>query len=153
MYKKQNKHTINKTNTPQHVHTGQEEIEATCFSLSERLDHMRSGGQEVPELMILPIYSQLPSDLQVCMCVRFCFVCARCFRFSLKCVCVYIVCDRRLARREQPKQTCIFFLAPSLPVWRVHHLHHTPAHCSHTHCTYATHFPLLRLHTHTGQDL
>jgi pre-mRNA-splicing factor ATP-dependent RNA helicase DHX38/PRP16 len=45
--------------------TGQEEIEATCFSLSERLDHMRSGGQEVPELMILPIYSQLPSDLQV----------------------------------------------------------------------------------------
>jgi len=45
--------------------TGQEEIEATCFSLSERLDHMRSGGQDVPELMILPIYSQLPSDLQV----------------------------------------------------------------------------------------
>lgn len=45
-------------------YTGQEEIEATCFSLSERLDHMRSGGQEVPELMILPIYSQLPSDLQ-----------------------------------------------------------------------------------------
>lgn len=27
---------------------------------------MRSGGQAVPELMILPIYSQLPSDLQVC---------------------------------------------------------------------------------------
>jgi hypothetical protein len=26
---------------------------------------MRSGGQNVPELMILPIYSQLPSDLQV----------------------------------------------------------------------------------------
>jgi HrpA-like RNA helicase len=46
--------------------TGQEEIEATCFSLAERLDHMRSGGQNVPELMILPIYSQLPSDLQVC---------------------------------------------------------------------------------------
>lgn len=33
--------------------------------MSERLDHMRSGGQNVPELMILPIYSQLPSDLQV----------------------------------------------------------------------------------------
>jgi hypothetical protein len=45
--------------------SGQEEIEATCFSLAERLDHMRSGGQNVPELMILPIYSQLPSDLQV----------------------------------------------------------------------------------------
>ena len=25
---------------------------------------MRSGGQEIPELLILPIYSQLPSDLQ-----------------------------------------------------------------------------------------
>lgn len=51
--------------------TGQEEIEATCFSLSERLDHMRSGGQDVPELMILPIYSQLPSDLQVCVVLIF----------------------------------------------------------------------------------
>ncbi len=56
--------------------TGQEEIEATCFSLAERLDHMRSGGQDVPELLILPIYSQLPADLQVwcvyvfvCLCV------------------------------------------------------------------------------------
>lgn len=25
---------------------------------------MRSGGSSVPELLILPIYSQLPSDLQ-----------------------------------------------------------------------------------------
>lgn len=45
--------------------TGQEEIEATCFALAERMDQMRSGGQEIPELLILPIYSQLPSDLQV----------------------------------------------------------------------------------------
>ncbi|GFR49972.1 hypothetical protein Agub_g12113, partial [Astrephomene gubernaculifera] len=44
--------------------TGQEEIEATCFSLAERLDHMRSSGSDIPELLILPIYSQLPSDLQ-----------------------------------------------------------------------------------------
>jgi hypothetical protein len=94
--------------------TGQEEIEATCYSLAERMDHMRAAGQEVhggrrwgpqdqgpaaragaprgrlqaagplsailrspvrppppaprhpqiPELLILPIYSQLPSDLQ-----------------------------------------------------------------------------------------
>ncbi|KXZ50727.1 hypothetical protein GPECTOR_15g411 [Gonium pectorale] len=44
--------------------TGQEEIEATCFSLAERLEHMRSNGSEIPELLILPIYSQLPSDLQ-----------------------------------------------------------------------------------------
>ncbi|KAK9803444.1 hypothetical protein WJX73_001656 [Symbiochloris irregularis] len=41
--------------------TGQEEIEATCFSLQERLDHL---GEGVPPLLILPIYSQLPSDLQ-----------------------------------------------------------------------------------------
>ena len=44
--------------------TGQEEIEATCYALAERLDHMRSAGQDIPELLILPIYSQLPSDLQ-----------------------------------------------------------------------------------------
>lgn len=41
--------------------TGQEEIEATCFSLQERLDHL---GEGVPPILILPIYSQLPSDLQ-----------------------------------------------------------------------------------------
>ncbi len=43
--------------------TGQEEIEATCFSIKERLEHLGDG---VPELLIRPIYSQLPSDLQVC---------------------------------------------------------------------------------------
>jgi len=41
--------------------TGQEEIEATCFALQERLEHL---GEGVPPLMILPIYSTLPSDLQ-----------------------------------------------------------------------------------------
>eukprot|EP00891_Asterochloris_glomerata_P006618 jgi/Astpho2/6618/fgenesh1_pm.00101_%23_12_t len=48
--------------------TGQEEIEATCFALqarpnlhAERLDHL---GEGVPPLLILPIYSQLPADLQ-----------------------------------------------------------------------------------------
>ena len=45
--------------------TGQEEIEATCFALAERLEQMTSAGQTVPELMVLPIYSTLPSDLQV----------------------------------------------------------------------------------------
>jgi len=44
---------------------GQEEIEATCFALAERLEQMTSAGQTVPELMVLPIYSTLPSDLQV----------------------------------------------------------------------------------------
>ncbi len=46
------------------VYTGQEEIEATCFALQERLDQMRSNGQTIPELLVLPIYSTLPSDLQ-----------------------------------------------------------------------------------------
>ena len=41
--------------------TGQEEIEATCFALQERLEHL---GEGVPPILILPIYSQLPSDLQ-----------------------------------------------------------------------------------------
>lgn len=41
--------------------TGQEEIEATCFALKERLEALGDG---VPDLLILPIYSQLPSDLQ-----------------------------------------------------------------------------------------
>ncbi len=47
--------------------SGQEEIEATCYSLAERFEHMRSGGQTVPELLLLPIYSTLPADLQVCV--------------------------------------------------------------------------------------
>ena len=77
--------------------TGQEEIEATCFALQERLGRMREavaaaaasaaavaregggGGAsaasdpaaaaaeaaaKIPELVVLPIYSQLPADLQ-----------------------------------------------------------------------------------------
>ena len=40
---------------------GQEEIETVCFALQERLDGL---GEEVPPLSILPMYSQLPSDLQ-----------------------------------------------------------------------------------------
>ena len=46
--------------------TGQEEIEACCFALKERLEQLRSSGTTVRNLLILPIYSQLPSDLQVC---------------------------------------------------------------------------------------
>ena len=41
--------------------TGQEDIEATCELLSERVAVARGGA---PPLLILPIYSQLPSDLQ-----------------------------------------------------------------------------------------
>lgn len=39
--------------------TGQEDIEATCILLKERLK-----DESIPKMLILPIYSQLPSDLQ-----------------------------------------------------------------------------------------
>eukprot|EP00088_Acartia_fossae_P060368 TRINITY_DN7227_c0_g2_i2.p1 TRINITY_DN7227_c0_g2~~TRINITY_DN7227_c0_g2_i2.p1 ORF type:complete len:1114 (-),score=323.97 TRINITY_DN7227_c0_g2_i2:117-3050(-) len=41
--------------------TGQEEIDTACEVLFER---MKSLGPEVPELIILPVYSALPSDMQ-----------------------------------------------------------------------------------------
>ena len=41
--------------------TGQADIQATCDVMQERLD---SIDDEVPPLVILPIYSSLPSDLQ-----------------------------------------------------------------------------------------
>ncbi|CAI5509132.1 unnamed protein product [Closterium sp. Naga37s-1] len=45
--------------------TGQEDIEATCFSLADRLEQMAAGAaRPPPPLSILPIYSQLPADLQ-----------------------------------------------------------------------------------------
>lgn len=39
---------------------GQEDIEATCELIKEKLDQL----DEAPPLAVLPIYSQLPSDLQ-----------------------------------------------------------------------------------------
>lgn len=41
--------------------TGQEDIEATCVLLADRISQV---GENVPPVSILPIYSQLPSDLQ-----------------------------------------------------------------------------------------
>ena len=41
--------------------TGQEDIEATCFVLADRI---RAIGEGVPPLVILPIYSQLAADQQ-----------------------------------------------------------------------------------------
>ena len=41
--------------------TGQEEIDTSCEILYER---MKSFGREVPELIILPVYSALPSEMQ-----------------------------------------------------------------------------------------
>jgi pre-mRNA-splicing factor ATP-dependent RNA helicase DHX38/PRP16 len=39
---------------------GQEDIEVTCDLIAERLGQL----DDAPQLAILPIYSQLPSDLQ-----------------------------------------------------------------------------------------
>src|SRR5207244_1851533 len=40
--------------------TGQEEIEATCYALAERMEQLISSPTKtVPKLEILPIYSQL----------------------------------------------------------------------------------------------
>ena len=51
--------------------TGQEDIEATCELLSDRLETLKEDrmskneiAEAVPDLWILPIYSQLPADLQ-----------------------------------------------------------------------------------------
>eukprot|EP00930_Biecheleria_cincta_P019567 TRINITY_DN14899_c0_g1_i1.p1 TRINITY_DN14899_c0_g1~~TRINITY_DN14899_c0_g1_i1.p1 ORF type:complete len:1338 (+),score=296.71 TRINITY_DN14899_c0_g1_i1:51-4064(+) len=41
--------------------TGQEDIEATCVLLADRISQV---GEDVPACTILPIYSQLPSDMQ-----------------------------------------------------------------------------------------
>lgn len=41
--------------------TGQEEIDTSCQILRERL---RKMGNDIPELIILPVYSALPSELQ-----------------------------------------------------------------------------------------
>lgn len=40
--------------------TGQEDIEATCILVAEQVEKV---GEGVPPLLILPIYSQLPSDV------------------------------------------------------------------------------------------
>lgn len=51
--------------------TGQEDIEATCELLADRLNTLKldrksknENSQDIPDLWILPIYSQLPADLQ-----------------------------------------------------------------------------------------
>lgn len=44
--------------------TGQEDIETTCMVVAERIETLQQDGGNVPPLAILPIYSQLPADLQ-----------------------------------------------------------------------------------------
>lgn len=44
-----------------HTRKGQEEIDTACEILFER---MKSLGSDVPDLIILPVYSALPSEMQ-----------------------------------------------------------------------------------------
>ncbi|KAJ7550282.1 hypothetical protein O6H91_07G092200 [Diphasiastrum complanatum] len=45
--------------------TGQDEIECTCFAIAERMEQLEANARKAAApLSILPIYSQLPSDLQ-----------------------------------------------------------------------------------------
>lgn len=44
--------------------TGQEDIEATCEILAERVETLGGAGSTVMPLLVLPMYSQLPADLQ-----------------------------------------------------------------------------------------
>ena len=44
--------------------TGQEDIEATCFLVAERVSQLEDKNRQVPPLLVLPMYSQLPADLQ-----------------------------------------------------------------------------------------
>lgn len=41
--------------------TGQEDIETTCELIAQRIGDL---GEDVPPLLLLPMYSQLPADLQ-----------------------------------------------------------------------------------------
>ncbi|XP_031267985.1 pre-mRNA-splicing factor ATP-dependent RNA helicase DEAH7 isoform X2 [Pistacia vera] len=60
--------TIHITSSPGDIlifMTGQDEIEAACHALAERMEQLVSTTKrEVSKLEILPIYSQLPADLQ-----------------------------------------------------------------------------------------
>jgi pre-mRNA-splicing factor ATP-dependent RNA helicase DHX38/PRP16 len=40
--------------------TGQEDIEATCFLIADRIQKLEG----IKPILVLPIYSQLPSDIQ-----------------------------------------------------------------------------------------
>lgn len=44
--------------------TGQDEIESACFALAERMQQLRTSEKQGAALSILPMYSQLPSELQ-----------------------------------------------------------------------------------------
>ncbi|PON64161.1 hypothetical protein PanWU01x14_126830 [Parasponia andersonii] len=60
--------TIHMTSPPGDIlifMTGQDEIEAACYALAERMEQLISSSKKaVPMLLILPLYSQLRADLQ-----------------------------------------------------------------------------------------
>lgn len=60
--------TIHTTSPPGDIlifKTGQDEIEAACYAVAESMEQLISTTKKaVPKLLILPIYSQLPADLQ-----------------------------------------------------------------------------------------
>ena len=43
--------------------TGQEDIDGTCRVLAEKMEKL-SGDEDAPPLLVLPMYSQLPADMQ-----------------------------------------------------------------------------------------
>ncbi|KAL7551372.1 hypothetical protein ACHAWF_014571 [Thalassiosira exigua] len=44
--------------------TGQEDIEGTCAVLAEKMEALGEDGENAKPLLVLPMYSQLPADLQ-----------------------------------------------------------------------------------------
>ena len=44
--------------------TGQEDCEATCETLAARVESLGVDASSVPPLLVLPMYSALPADLQ-----------------------------------------------------------------------------------------
>ena len=57
--------------------TGQEDMEGTCTVLADKMEQL---GKELPPFLVLPMYSQLPADLQAKIfeaapkCIRKCIV-------------------------------------------------------------------------------
>lgn len=44
--------------------TGQEDINCVCYELSRMVADLSSGGREISPLLVLPMYSALPADMQ-----------------------------------------------------------------------------------------
>jgi len=97
-------HTLNTT----HVFAFQEDIIATCSCITERLEEC---GEGVPPILVLPVYSLLPSELQakifdpapngarkVCLCM-----CISIYLYLSICVCIYIYIHKYIYSRCCPQ--------------------------------------------------